>query len=61
MASLYRDQRQYDKAEPLYDRARVIVETALGPEHPDVGPFTSGRWRFGKRLWGRFTRKWRQP
>jgi tetratricopeptide (TPR) repeat protein len=39
MASLYRDQRQYDKAEPLYDRARVILETALGPEHPRRGSF----------------------
>ena len=31
---LYHQQGQYDKAEPLYQRALVIAEKALGAEHP---------------------------
>ena len=29
-------QRQYEKAEPLYQRSLAIRERALGPEHLDV-------------------------
>ena len=29
-------QGRYEEAEPLYERALAISETALGPEHPDV-------------------------
>ena len=36
MAELYRVQGRYAEAEPLYQRALAIFETALGPEHPDV-------------------------
>ena len=36
LAELYRLQRKYEQAEPLYQRALKIREKALGPEHPDV-------------------------
>jgi tetratricopeptide (TPR) repeat protein len=36
LALLYRVQRQYGKAEPLFDRALAILGKALGPEHPRV-------------------------
>jgi CHAT domain-containing protein len=36
LGALYRDQEQYVRAEPLYQRSRVIYEKALGPEHPYV-------------------------
>ncbi len=36
LAFLYHAQGMYDDAEPLYQRALVIVEKAHGPEHPDV-------------------------
>ncbi len=35
-AALYDDQGLYAQAEPLYRRALVIREKALGPDHPDV-------------------------
>jgi tetratricopeptide (TPR) repeat protein len=38
LADLYRDQDRFDmhKAEPLYERALVIRQKALGPQHPDT-------------------------
>ncbi len=36
LAELYRAQGQYAQAEPLYKRALVVFEKALGPDHPDV-------------------------
>ncbi len=36
LAWLYRLQGKYAEAEPLYQRALGIYETALGPEHPHV-------------------------
>jgi CHAT domain-containing protein len=33
LAVLYRDQRNYDKAEPLFQRALTISEKSLGPEN----------------------------
>jgi tetratricopeptide (TPR) repeat protein len=36
LALLYDGQRQYAKAEPLYQRALAIREKARGPEHPDM-------------------------
>jgi tetratricopeptide (TPR) repeat protein len=36
LAALYRQQKRYAEAEPLYLRAIAIREKALGPEHPDV-------------------------
>ena len=36
LAELYRRQGKYVEAEPLYKRALVIREKALGPNHPDV-------------------------
>jgi tetratricopeptide (TPR) repeat protein len=36
LAELYRVQGNYGAAEPLYQRALRIRETALGPDHPDV-------------------------
>jgi len=35
--SLYSAQGLYAEAEPLYKRSLTIVETALGPDHSDVG------------------------
>ena len=35
-AVLYKSQKQYAKAEPLYRRALPIFEQALGPTHPKV-------------------------
>jgi hypothetical protein len=34
---MYRAENRYGDAEPLFKRALVIAEKALGPEHPDVG------------------------
>jgi CHAT domain-containing protein/tetratricopeptide (TPR) repeat protein len=34
---MYNDQGRYTEAEPLMKRALTIAETALGPDHPDVG------------------------
>ncbi len=31
---LYHDQRRYEEAEPLYQRALTIREQGLGPKHP---------------------------
>ena len=36
LASLYNRQGRYAEAEPLFKRALVIREEALGLEHPDV-------------------------
>jgi len=36
LAVLYKSQKQYAKAEPLYRRALSIFEQALGPKHPKV-------------------------
>ncbi len=36
LAELYRAQGKYAEAEPHYQRALVIREKALGPEHPQV-------------------------
>jgi tetratricopeptide (TPR) repeat protein len=36
LAVLYEEQGKYEKAEPLYKRALIIVEKELGPEHPTV-------------------------
>ena len=36
LAMVYRSQRQYTQAEPLYKRALAIREKALGPDHLDV-------------------------
>jgi tetratricopeptide (TPR) repeat protein len=36
LAELYRIQGNYGDAEPLYQRALRIWETALGPDHPLV-------------------------
>jgi len=32
----YADRKQYEKAEPLCQRALTIREQALGPQHPDT-------------------------
>src|SRR5712691_4310083 len=37
LAELYRAQRKYAQAEPLYRRALAINEKTLGPAHPNVG------------------------
>ena len=36
LADLYRAQGDYQKAEPLYQRALAIGEKALGPDHPAI-------------------------
>ncbi len=36
LGALYHAQGKYAAAEPLYKRARAIVEKALGPNHPHV-------------------------
>ncbi|MDP8034140.1 tetratricopeptide repeat protein [Pasteurella atlantica] len=36
LAGVFYEQGKYDKAEPLYNRALVIREKALGENHPDV-------------------------
>jgi tetratricopeptide (TPR) repeat protein len=36
LAELYGERGRYAEAEPLYKRALVILENALGPDHPDV-------------------------
>lgn len=42
LADLYQEQQKYAQAEPLYERARLILERALGPEHPDLATLLSG-------------------
>jgi tetratricopeptide (TPR) repeat protein len=37
LAEFYRVQGRYAAAEPLYKRSLAIWESALGPEHPNVG------------------------
>ena len=36
LANLYQNMGQYAKAEPLYQRSLKIMESKLGPDHPDV-------------------------
>ena len=36
LAILYNQSGEYDKAQPLYERALQIYQTAHGPDHPDV-------------------------
>ncbi len=36
LARVYRNQRRYAEAEPLYQRALSIREQQVGPEHPDT-------------------------
>jgi CHAT domain-containing protein/Tfp pilus assembly protein PilF len=36
LAGVYRSQRNFAAAEPLYRRALAIMETAYGPEHPEL-------------------------
>lgn len=36
LAILYNQNGDYDKAQPLYERALQIYQTAHGPDHPDV-------------------------
>ena len=36
LAGLYLDQGKYEEAEPLYQRSLMILEKAVGPEHPNV-------------------------
>lgn len=36
LASYYRDQKEYSKAEAIYQRALSIKEETNGPDHPDV-------------------------
>lgn len=49
MAALYHAKEEYAKAEPLYKRALVINETALGLDHLSVAT--------SLRVWRRFMRK----
>src|SRR5262249_1183253 len=42
LAELYRDQGRYADAEPLPQRALVILEQTLGPGHPDVAASLNG-------------------
>lgn len=41
LAGIYHDQGRYAEAEPLYQPALEIWETALGPDHSESRP----RWR----------------
>ncbi len=36
LAILYKNQGQYEQAEPLYQRALAIREKTLGPDHPET-------------------------
>ena len=36
LARLYLDQKQYQKAELLFQKSLAVKEKALGPDHPDV-------------------------
>lgn len=36
LANLYREQGKYAQAEPLYQRAKALLQQHLGPHHPDV-------------------------
>ena len=36
LAILYNQSGEYDKAQPLYERALQIYQTVHGPDHPDV-------------------------
>ena len=42
LGEVYRLQGRYAEAEPLYERALAVRETALGPEHSDVAQSLSG-------------------
>ncbi len=39
LATVYQAQGRYAEAEPLYKRALVIVEKAIGPEHRGITCF----------------------
>jgi tetratricopeptide (TPR) repeat protein len=39
LATLYEAQGHYEAAEPRYKRAIAIIETTLGPEHPQVATY----------------------
>jgi hypothetical protein len=45
LAELYRTTGAYAKAEPLYQRALVINEKALGPEHPTTATSLCAQFR----------------
>src|SRR5262249_59525143 len=62
LGGLYREQGRYAEAGPLYQRALVIVESALGPDHirlalPMAGLAAlynaPGRYRDAQTLYGR--------
>ena len=36
LATLYREQGHYDKAEPMFKRALSIQEKSLGTDHPHI-------------------------
>lgn len=36
LAILYYNQRNYEQAKPLLERALAIYENALGPDHPQT-------------------------
>ncbi|MDH3739346.1 MAG: tetratricopeptide repeat protein [Alphaproteobacteria bacterium] len=36
VADIYKNQRRFGEAEPLYEKALAIEEELLGPEHPDL-------------------------
>lgn len=38
LANVYRDQRRYADAEPLYRRAVAVKEKSYGPDHPRLVP-----------------------
>jgi tetratricopeptide (TPR) repeat protein len=42
LASLYRKQGKYARAEPLYQRALWILEQQSGPDHPEVACALNG-------------------
>ena len=41
LATLYQDQGNYAKAEPLLKRSLAIIEKAHGPDHPDVAEIST--------------------
>lgn len=42
LAELYRLEKRYSEAEPLYQRALSIREKSLGHDHPDVAQSLEG-------------------
>lgn len=39
LALLYWDQREYEKAQPFFERALAIWERVLGPKHRDMAAY----------------------